>query len=406
MTASVTVSQTPIPPAIGRDLRLDFFRGLALVFIFIDHIPDNLIANFTIRNIGFSDATEMFVFISGYTAGLVYMAAMLREGWLFASARILRRVWQLYMAHIALFVVFTAQIAWTAAHFDNPGYAEEMNVVAFLKEPHVAIVQALLLSFKPVNLDVLPLYVVLLAALPIMLILLAQSQALILTLSFALYAAANLLQWNLPGYPPGSEWFFDPFAWQLLFVLGVVLGSRVSTGKSLLLESRFGRWLRHPAVLTAAIVYLVTAMVITVIWQWLDDDDDMLPQWLVNFLFPISKTYLSPWRFMHFLAMAYVAMRWFRRDHPFFASRWARPFLLIGESGLQMFCLSVFLSFAGHFVLVEFDADVWMQLAVNAVGIGIMLSVAALINWYKITERGRGAVQKRRPVVKAEGMAE
>jgi hypothetical protein len=406
MTASVTASQPILPPPITRDLRLDFFRGLALVFIFIDHIPDNLVANFTIRNIGFSDATEMFVFISGYTAGLVYMAAMLRDGWLFASARIFRRVWQLYMAHIALFVVFTAQIAWTAAHFDNPGYAEEMNVVSFLKEPHIAIVQALLLSFKPVNLDVLPLYVVLLAALPVVLILLAQSQALTLLLSFALYVAASLLQWNLPGYPPGSEWFFDPFAWQLLFVLGVVLGARIPTRKPLLLDSRFGRWLRHPAVLTAAITYLVAAMVITVVWQWLDDDDDMLPQWLVNFLFPISKTYLSPWRLMHFLAMAYVAMRWFRRDHLFFASRWAHPFLLIGESGLQMFCLSVFLSFAAHFILVEFDADVWMQLAVNAAGIGILLSVAALINWYKTTERGRAAAQRRPPTIKAEGMAE
>lgn len=406
MTASVTVSQPPLPPSIGRDLRLDFFRGLALVFIFIDHIPDNLVSDFTIRNIGFSDATEMFVFISGYTAGLVYMAAMLRDGWLFASARVMRRVWQLYMAHIALFVVFTAQIAWTAAHFDNPGYTEEMNVVSFLNEPHIAIVQALLLSFKPVNLDVLPLYVVLLAALPIVLILLAQSQTVTLMLSLSLYAAASLLKLNLPGYPPGSEWFFDPFAWQLLFVLGATLGARIPTGKPLLMDSRFGRWLRHPAVLTAAIAYLVAALVITVIWQWLDDDDDMLPQWLVNFLFPISKTYLSPWRLMHFLAMAYVAMRWFRRDHSFFASRWAHPFLLIGESGLQMFCLSVFLSFAAHFVLVEFDGEVWMQLAVNAVGIGIMLSVAALINWYKITERGRATAQRRRPAVNAEGMAE
>jgi len=395
------------PPPIGRDLRLDFFRGLALVFIFVDHIPDNLIANFTIRNIGFSDATEMFVFISGYTAGLVYMAAMLREGWLFASARILRRVWQLYMAHIALFVIFTAQVAWTASQFDNPAYAEEMNVVSFLREPHVAVVQALLLSFKPVNLDVLPLYVVLLAGLPIVLLMLAQSRVVTLVLSVALYVAANRLHWNLPGYPPGSEWFFNPFAWQLLFVLGAALGSRVSTGEPRLLDTPWiGRWLRHPALIAAAVVYLLFSFGIALSWNWPGDDEDILPVWLLNLLYPISKTYLSPWRLLHFVALAYIAMLWFRRDHPFFASRWARPFLLIGESGLQMFCISVFLSFVGHFVLVEWDGDAWMQLVVNAAGIAIMLGVAAVISWYKATERGRASSQRRRPVTTAEGMAE
>lgn len=395
-----------LPPPIGRDLRLDFFRGLALVFIFVDHIPNNLIANFTVRNIGFSDATEMFVFISGYTAGLVYTAAALREGWLFASARILRRVWQLYMAHIALFVIFTAQIAWTAAQFDNPAYTEEMNVANFLREPHVAIIQALLLSFKPVNLDVLPLYVVLLAALPVTLLLLLQNRFATIALSLALYVASNLFRWNLPGYPPGSEWFFNPFAWQILFVLGAALGSRISMGEPRLLDTPgIGRLLRHPALIAAAAVYLIFALGIAVSWHF-GDDEDVLPMWLLNLLYPISKTYLSPWRLVHFLALAYVAMLLFPKDHPFFAGRWARPFLLIGESGLQMFCLGVFLSFVGHFVLVELDGNIWMQLAVNAAGIGIMLAVAALMSWYKTTERGRASRQRQRPVRTAEGMAE
>jgi len=394
-------------PQVGRDLRLDFFRGLALVFIFVDHIPDNLVANFTIRNIGFSDATEMFVFISGYTAGLVYMAAMLREGWLFASARVLRRVWQLYMAHIVLFLVFTAQVAWAASQFDNPAYTEEMNVANFLREPYVAIVQALLLSFKPVNLDVLPLYVVLLAGLPVVLFLLSQSRLVTLALSVALYAASTLFHWNLPGYPPGSEWFFNPFAWQILFVLGAALGSRVSTGEPLLMQTRLGRWLRHPAVLTVTIGYLVFALALAISWHITSDDEDILPVWLLNVLYPMSKTYLSPWRLLHFLALAYVAMLLFRRDNPFFASRWARPFLLIGECGLQMFCLGVFLSFVGHFVLVEWgNGQIGMQLVVNAGGIGIMLSVAAVIDWYKATERGRATAQRRRPVTTAKGVAE
>jgi hypothetical protein len=399
-------AQSHVPPLVGRDLRLDFFRGLALIFIFVDHIPDNIVSNFTVRNIGFSDATEMFVYISGYTAGLVYTAAMLREGWLFASARVLRRTWQLYVAHIVLFVILTAQIAWTASQFDNPAYAEEMNVANFLREPHVAIVQALLLSFKPVNLDVLPLYIVLLAGLPLVLFMLSRSPAVTLALSLALYIAANLFQWNLPGYPPGSEWFFNPFTWQLLFVLGAALGSRIARGEPRLLDAPgIGPWLRSRILIVAAGLYLLFALFIALTWHLPMDDEDLLPAWLLNLLFPISKTYMSPWRFLHFLALAYVAMLVCRKNHPFFASRWARPFVLIGQSGLQMFCLGVFLSFVAHFVLVELNGELWLQLAVNAVGIGIMLAVAALLNWYKITERGRGA-QRPRPIKTAEGMAE
>jgi hypothetical protein len=403
----MTTAASRVPVPISRDLRLDFFRGLALVFIFIDHIPDNLLADFTVRNIGFSDATEMFVYISGYTAGLVYMAAMLREGWLFSTARVLRRVWQLYMAHIVLFVIFTAQVAWTASQFDNPEYAEEMNVVSFLQEPHIAIVQALLLSFKPVNLDVLPLYVVLLAGFPVALWLIAHNRIVTVVLSFALYVAASVFKWNLPGYPPGSEWFFNPLAWQFLFVLGASLGSLGATDKTRLVDLAGGRWMRHWSVMVVAILYLLFSFAVAMSWNFVDESDTSpLPTWLLGALFPMSKTYLSPWRLLHFLALAYVTMRLFDRTYPFFATRWARPLLYIGESGLQMFCVGVFLSFAAHFVLVELNGDAWMQVVVNGIGIMVMLAVAALIHWYKTTERGRAQAQRRRAMATAEGVAE
>src|ERR1700704_5055638 len=105
-----------VPPVIasGRDIRLDLFRGLALWFIFIDHVPDNVVSWFTVRNYGFSDATEIFVFISGYTAVIAYSRMMMRDAWPIAAARIYRRVWQLYVAHILLFVFFVAQIGFVS----------------------------------------------------------------------------------------------------------------------------------------------------------------------------------------------------------------------------------------------------------------------------------------------------
>ena len=78
----------------ARDLRLDFFRGLALWFIYLDHIPNNAVSWITLRNYGFSDAAEAFVFISGYAAAVAYVGVLARRGWLRATAQIARRVWQ------------------------------------------------------------------------------------------------------------------------------------------------------------------------------------------------------------------------------------------------------------------------------------------------------------------------
>src|SRR6201998_4272726 len=136
----------PMPPAPAagasapaaapstRDLRLDLFRGIALWLIFLDHIPSNIVSWVTIRNYGFSDAAEMFVFISGYPAAFGYGRAMRERGFIVAGARILRRAWQIYGAPIFLFTIFIAEIAYVAATFDNPLYAEEMNIPHFIKQ--------------------------------------------------------------------------------------------------------------------------------------------------------------------------------------------------------------------------------------------------------------------------------
>ena len=174
-----------LPAGGERELRLDLFRGLALWLIFIDHLPPNLLTWLTIRNYGFSDATEIFIFISGYTAAFVYGRAMLESGFVVATARILRRVWQIYVAHVFLFTIFLAEISYVATSFENPLYTEEMGIMDFLKQPDVTIVQALLLRFRPVNMDVLPLYIVLMLFLPLILWLMKWKADVTLALSVA-----------------------------------------------------------------------------------------------------------------------------------------------------------------------------------------------------------------------------
>src|SRR5499433_1522458 len=232
----------------GRDLRLDLFRGIALWLIFLDHIPSNVVAWGTIRNYGFSDATEIFVFVSGYTAAFVYGTQMPERGFIIAGAHILRRAWQIYVAHVFLFAIYLAEISYVATSFENPLYAEEMNILDFLKQPDVTIVQALLLKFKPSNMDVLPLYIILLLLFPPILWLLQFRATLALGASVLLYVLTWRYGLNLPSYPSGV-WYFNPFAWQLLFVFGAwcALGG----------ANRLTAVLRSPVVLAIAIIYLV-----------------------------------------------------------------------------------------------------------------------------------------------------
>ena len=72
-----------------RDLRIDFFRGLALVMIFVNHVPGNVFETLTSRNFGFSDATEIFVFLAGYAAALDYSRNFGEQGFAAGAGRVL-----------------------------------------------------------------------------------------------------------------------------------------------------------------------------------------------------------------------------------------------------------------------------------------------------------------------------
>jgi hypothetical protein len=370
----------------GRDLRLDLFRGIALWLIFLDHIPSNVVSWITIRNYGFSDATEIFIFISGYTAAFVYGRAMRERGFVVAGARILRRAWQIYVAHIFLFAIYMAEISYVATSFDNPLYAEEMNILDFLKQPDMTIVQALLLKFKPVNMDILPLYIILLLLFPPILWLLLRGPTLALGASLALYVLAWQFGWNLSAYPEGS-WFFNPFAWQLLFVFGAWCA--VGGAK------RLAPVLAWPATLVAAILYLGFAFIIALSW-YLPEQISIVPHWLEDLIYPIDKTNLDVLRFAHFLALAILTVRFVPRTWPMLNSWILYPAILCGQHSLEIFCLGVFLAFAGHFALVEISGAFWMQVVISLLGIVAMIATAALVTWYKDLE-GRSPGSRTKP---------
>src|SRR4051795_12535196 len=356
---------------VERDLRLDLFRGIGLWMVFLDHIPQDVVAWLTLRNYGFSDAAEFFVFISGYLAGHIYGPIIASGNFLAATKRLVLRAWQMYVAHILLFLVFTAQIARTARRFDNPMYENELNVFNFLQHPDVLIGQALTLRYKPVNLDVLPLYVALIFAAPFIVWSLVRRPNLTLVGSIVLYILSRWFDWNIASYPPGTTWYFNPFCWQFMFVFAAWCG----IGQI----DKIARWVWSKATMGLAAAWLAFALLIVMTWH-VHALEVLIPKWMIKAIYPIDKTDLDMLRFTHFLALAlwvthFVSRKWRALHGP-----WLRPVILCGRHSLPIFCLGVFLSFSAHWILTQYTKGVWEQLAVSVVGIVIMIAAAWLLD--------------------------
>ena len=357
--------------SIERDLRLDLFRGIGLWMIFLDHIPHDVVSWLTLRNYGFSDAAEFFVFISGYLAGFIYGPIIKAGQFLAALKRLWKRAMEMYVAHIMLFLIFTAQIARTVRKFDNPLYEDEFNVHNFLLHPDVLIGQALSLRYKPVNLDVLPLYIALIATAPFMLWAMVRRPNLTLLGSIVLFICARKFDWNLASYPPGTTWYFNPFAWQLMFIFAAWCGTGGANKIWPIIQSRLA--------LAVALLWILFGFLIVMSWHfailgW------WVPAWLNKMMYPIDKTDLDMLRFTHFLALALVVVRFVPHNWAALTSKWLRPMVMCGQHSLPIFCFGVFLSFAAHWVLMQYTRGVWEQLVISAAGILIMIGIAWVLD--------------------------
>ncbi len=370
----------------GRDLRADFFRGLALWFIFIDHIPGNWLGNFTLQNIALCDATEAFVLLAGYAGGLAYGAALDRKGWGFGAATLLRRAGTLYIAHIFLFVVLTAQVGYSAAALDSSAYLDEMHLDAFGEQPYLALLQALMLRFQPAFLDILPLYIVLMLMLAPALPLLRRP-VLLLALSFAVYVLVRLLDFNLTTWT-GAGWFFNPLAWQLLFFIGCLLGySRRCPGEAPAAPPSVPF---HPALAGLCLAFLLLAFVAILLAWRRPEALAPLPEAVAAVLAGVDKSGEHPLRLISILAIAYLLGHWVPRDAAWLRGHAAAPLLLMGQHSLPVFCAGIFLSFLGRLALEYWEG--WgVQAAVNLAGLAAMVTIGAMAAWYRLRDRGEPA---------------
>ena len=358
-------------PNKTRDLRLDFFRGLALICIFIDHLPGNYLAQFTFQNFGYADAAEVFVLIAGLTSALAFGAVWRKRGGLAGLRAIFARSARLYSYHLAV-----AALALMAAFTLFSTYADRAMLSAFGIEPVFdapgeALAGLLTLTYLPSYMDILPLYVVLIASLALILPLQRLHYALPLLPSLSLYIAAQQFGWNLPNFLNSTVWFFNPAAWQLLFVIGAVMGAMLRDGISP------PRWLR-PALTGGATAFVLFTLIHAAPWTQIPALADLR---LITLPLPSyeDKMNLSVWRLVDILAKAWLAGVLIAPAGRLMNSFFARAARLLGRNSLDVFAMSTVLAIAAGLYAKAAGNSVEFVTFANIAGLSAMFALAAAL---------------------------
>jgi hypothetical protein len=382
--------------SMPRDYRIDFFRGLALISIFVNHIPGNFFSNFTHRNYGLSDAAEIFVLLAGMSAALAYFPRF-SSGKAGQSVMLIgRRIGTIYVAHLSAIAIGFSIYALASIWLDNPGLMlpDERNWI--VQEPVKALAGIGVLSYQTGNFNILPMYIGMMALLPIIMLLARVNLVLTLAASFGFWIIVNIFRLDFPNYPSGGVWYFNPLAWQLLFTIGFVGGVMLRRGE----ELPFSR-----PLYVAALAYLALAATLVVGEHW--DKFPVLPEWV--WLSGFGKTWVGAFRLLHVLSLVYVVLysplpgvlkRWLDADN------WV---VRLGRNTLPVFWLSTLLAVTGHILREDVfglpndptftAAGIALDTVLVSVGLALLLGLA----WFLDATRP-GA--KRQPVPEATAPAE
>lgn len=345
-----------------RDRRIDFFRGLALIFIFVDHLPNNKLSFATMQAFAFADAAEVFFFLSGFVAALVYGSTLMQDGFIAAARRIYRRAWVLYAAQQILLLLMALVVAAGTLE-TGVRYHDVFRIGALFQHPAIAGLHAATLRFQPAYMDILPVYIVFLGLFPIVLAALQRNVWLALIPSAALYVAVQIWGPNLSVYPGGGGWFFNPLAWQFIFVLGASFGTARYLGKKPLPNSRIVTGLALGVCAAIAAVKLGQLPLPT---EWAAKDG-------------LDKTAMAPLRLVSFFALL-LAVRQLAPAGATLKRLWlGQQLIRCGQFSLQIFCLGTVLAVIGHMVLMTFGNSVAAQTAVSLAGIAAMFVFAAIL---------------------------
>ncbi|MBM2576574.1 OpgC domain-containing protein [Jannaschia sp. Os4] len=383
------------PVATVRDPRLDVFRGLAMFIILLAHTPGNAWTLWIPARWGFSDATEIFVFCSGMASAIAFGRTFDRAGWALGTARVGYRCWQVYWAHIGLFMATLAlTIALTESGLGTRNYWGQLNLWPVIVDgenwTNDGIILALMtLRYVPNYFDILPMYLVVLAMMPAFVALArwwfpaaaAASVAVWLLAQDALVTWAGVPGWHLalPAEPwTERTWFFNPFGWQLIFFTGF---------------SFMAGWLPKPPVAAWLIALCVVVVGVNVLYSNVGVrvlDLEFAKDWREANRAWFDKSDFGPLRYLHFLALGYLA--WaacgvggrrliaLAEGAGRVAIRWITK---VGQQSLAIFVFSMALARFNGFVLDVIGRNAATWALVNLSGFALLIGVAYLCGWFK-----------------------
>ena len=363
-------------PAGWRDTRLDVLRALALMAIFINHVPGQILENLTTKNFGFSDSAEAFVLISGISVGLAYGGHFEVGERLASTYKAFKRAGTLYMAHMITTFMTMALFICGAWAFSRPGLLCEINILPVLTNLTAGIPSLLLLGHQIGYNNILPMYGALLLMVPGILWLEALSPKLLLLVSGTVWLAAGVFQiaphnFLIPGF-----WFLNPLSWQFLFVIGFVCMMHVRRG---------GKLPQHLALFVLSAVYAVVACVWVVFKLW-SIGNLMAATGLPTVLVGFDKTFLSLPRLLHILALAYLvvnipAMSRLLRRSP------NNPLVMVGRHSLNIFAAGTILAMIGQVLLYVTNNDQVVGPLFVVFGIVVQLMYAEHLERKRLLEK-------------------
>lgn len=365
MSASVSQPKRP------RDERLDLFRGLAMLIIFIAHVPANSWNAWIPARFGFSSGAELFVFCSGFASALAFGGVFVRRGWWLGTARILHRLWQIYWAQIGLVVALVALAAALDLGLDRTDLGAQFGPL--VSDPARALLGLVTLGWQPDYLDILPMYLVILALVPVAMALRTLHPALPFALTGLLYGLAWVEGLNLTGNPwTGAGWFLNPFAWQAIFFLGFFIAMRWLP----LPRLRDGRLLAAAGLFAALSVPLS-------FWGILDRWPEA--QALRDLLLTASseKTDLHPLRILHFLALTYLVLSLIDPWRSRLDQGFGHLLIVIGRQSLACFLASLVLARLAATLADMAGRDELVVALVNLAGFAAIFATARVVGWFK-----------------------
>ncbi len=363
------------PPAKRvRDPRLDFFRGVAMLIIFVAHVPGNIWSWFIPARFGASDAAEMFVFCSGFAAAIAYGGSFARAGFWAGTARVVHRIFTLYIAHIMLFLA-VAILVYIASNvtFLEKDYISGLALNPFFRDPGQQLVGLFTLTYVPNYFDIMPMYMGVLALMPLIILFQRAHTALAYAFVIILYALQWNLQWDFPAAPFNEKyvWFFNPLGWQLLFFTGFFL----SRG-----------WLKPPPINPLFIGIAIAIVILGYVtgnWNFMrafpefKEFRDLIKPYV------LGKTDFGLLRYAHFLALAYLCVALLKGREQILFARIFDPIRKVGQQALATFLFSMFLSRVAGMAIDYFGKDSWVVSAINIVGLSLVIGLAYLVGWFK-----------------------